>query len=291
MLKVDKIEFWLDDGISSYTINSHQIESFPLIGGTTANVVTTKVWNQHGNTFVESYMDAQDGDLIFTIYTKNKNAMEIEEARKAITQICNPLNGKILMKVYLTSGSIYNRDIVFTSAPAFPVGAENRNDVWQKVQILFEANNPFWYSENEIVETFQAVEPLFEFPFEMSTSAPIEFGNVLPNNVASNNGQVDAPVNITIIGACVNPRIDNITTGEYMKFNNLTMTANDVLEIETAFGQKGVWLNGASIFNKLDFNSTFFSLKPGDNEISFTDDTASPTAAIHFIYKPLFITV
>ena len=495
MLKVDKVEFLLGDKV--YTIDKNQIQDFPLIGGTAANVVTTKVWNQHGNTFVESYMEAQDNELTFILNTAFKNPQEIEEMRKEITDICNPLNGKIRMKVYLNTGSIYNRDIVFIQAPSFPNGAENRNRAWQKVLLQFEANNPFWYSENEIVESFQAVQPLFSFPFNMtgatdkafgdyvnkttgnlttnpnlfryrqattvataiadfatevtqthydaveaiggttstygtttnlnipqmlwsfdvikileakygtaiwggltnlsdkvakaktmltkiiydyrgygtnpagssitlnrwrsdtnvwygnwtynntvvtqhlisSTSPsnnidangmihlmaytaasngtiasnlitdyvhlelqltadyktdPVYFGAILPNNVATNNGQVSAPVTIRIEGACINPRIAKIINDKevaYIKFNNLTLGAKDVLEIQTAFGEKGVWLNGISVFNKLDFNSDFFSLDVGENEIKFSDDSNSTTAAIHFIYKNLYVTV
>lgn len=290
MLKIDRIEFWLGD-YATYTIPGHHIESFPLLGGTPSRMITTQVWNQHGSTFVESFMDSQDSELIFISFIRDMADWEMESDRFEITQICNPLNGIMQMKVFLSSGSIFNRDIAFISAPIFPTGRENRNDIWQKCQLQFEALNPFWYSEQEIVETFQAVESLFTFPFEMSAAAPVNFGNILPNNIAENTGHAFAPVTIFIYGACVNPRIDNITTGEYLKFNNLTMVADDTLEIKTAFGEKGVWLNGQSIFNKLDFNSTFFSLQPGQNEIQFTDETNSTTSSIHFIYKPLYLTI
>lgn len=289
MLKVDKIEFWL--GTDSYTILGSQIKDFPLIGGTKANIITTQVWNQNGNTFVDSFMDADEQQLIFALPTRYKDRYEVEIMRKEITDILNPLNGKLQMKVYLNSGSIYNRDVVMTTAPSFPVGIENRNPLWQLVQLQFTANNPFWYAEDEIVESFQAVSPEFIFPFTMAVDAPVFFGNVLPNNIATNEGQVPAPVTITISGACTNPRIDNVTTGEFIKLNNLTMGAADVLEINTGFGEKSVKLNGSNIFNKLDFSSTFFNLKKGDNEISFTDDTGNNSATIHFVYKNLFITI
>lgn len=289
MLKIDKIEFWL--GSDSYTIKGSQIQDFPLIGGTKANIITTQVWNQNGNTYVDSFMDADDGEIIFAIYTRFKDRYDVEVERKAITDILNPLNGRLQMKVFLNSGSIYNRDVVMTAAPSFPVGAANRNPMWQLVQLQFTANNPFWYAEDEIVESFQAVTPEFIFPFTMAPAAPVFFGNILPNNVATNEGQVPAPVSITILGACTNPRIDNITTGEFIKLNNLTMTATDELEINTGFGEKSVKLNGSNIFNKLDFSSTFFNLIKGDNEIQFTDDTGNNSATIHFVYKNLYITI
>jgi Phage tail protein len=289
MLKVDKVEFW--HGADIYTINSNQIQDFPLIGGTKANIITTQIWNQHGDTFIDSFMDADDGTFTFILPLIGKNRYDTVAMRKSLTDICNPLNGTITMKVYLNTGDVFNRDIVFSTAPAFPIGSANRNPFWQLVQLNFTAHNPFWYADEEIVETFQSVEPEFIFPFTMSTSAPEYFGNILPNNIATNEGQVPAPVAITIVGACVNPRIDNITTGEYIKFNNLTMGASDELEINTAFGEKKVTLNGTNIFNKLDFSSSFFQLVKGDNEIKFSDDTGNNTAAIHFVYQNLFITI
>jgi hypothetical protein len=496
MLKVDKIEIWLGD-YATYTIDKNQLEFFPLIGGNSANTITTQVWNQQGNTFIENYMQPVDQEISFALHYDGKNKYEQLQMRKEVTDICNPLNGQLRMKVFLNTGDIFNQDITFRTAPSFPTGKENRNSIWQRVILSITAHNPFWYSENEIVETFQAVDPLFNFPFTMAgesrevygdfvnkltgsvvenpnkfryrqattigsaltdfttevsqthydaveaiggtnstwgtttsgnipqmmwsfdvvqilertygtnvwlgavtlsekvaraktlitriqydyrgyatnptnttvtlarwksddstwygnwaytnnavtqhlitsatptnnidangfihllayTSASngtiasnlitdyvrldlsvtldykpqgVYFGNIRPNNIAINTGQVPAPVTIRIEGACINPKITKIINGTdaaYIKFNNLTLGAYDTLEIQTAFGEKGVWLNGQSVFNKLDFNSDFFSLDVGPNEIEFTDDSGNRAASIHFIYKNLYITV
>jgi hypothetical protein len=236
-------------------------------------------------------MESYEGELLFIIRTAFLKPEEIAEERRNITNICNPLNGSIKMTVSLNDGSVYNRDITFTSAPIFPIGRENRNSEWQKVQLLYSANNPFWYSESEIIETFQGVEPLIQFPFTMSPTEPVIFGNMIPSKLATNHGQVQAPVVIEIQGACVNPRIENETTGEFIAFRDLTMVAGDVLVIDTTFGQKRVELNGVNVFNKLDFASTFFNLEIGDNSIDFSDETGTNETMIHFIYKNLYITI
>jgi hypothetical protein len=290
MLKVDSITFE-DSKERKLTINKNELESFPLIGGVEANNIKTKVWNQHGNSFVNAFMESFEGELVFIIRTRFKNNEEIAARRKEITDICNPLNGTVTMKVSLNTGDSYRRDITFLTAPFFPIGLENRNKDWQKVRLEYEANNPFWYAEQAITETFQGVEPLFNFPFTMSTTNPIIFGNIVPANMAFNEGQVEAPVTIRIEGACVNPRIENITTGEFIRFKDLTMGADDELLIDTTFGQKRVELNGVNVFNKLDFSSTFFNLIIGANEIEFNDDTGSTAATIHFIYRNLFIAI
>lgn len=292
MLKVESIEFInkKEEEDIIYLINRNQIESFPLLGGESATTITTKVWNQHGETYIDSFMEVFQGELIFALITKNKTPKEIELARREIIEMCNPLNGTIVMKVNLNSGSSYNRDVNFVNTPIFPNGFENRNEAWQKVQLTFEANNPFWYEDIEILEDFQNVEPLFEFPFDMAaTTDEITFGNVIPENVVNNTGQVEAPVIIKVYGACTNPRIDNLTTHEFIAFKNLTMTANSELTINTAFGQKSIDLDGENVFNKLDFDSTFFNLDKGINDISFSAATGTPI--FHFIYRNLYITI
>lgn len=292
MLKVESIEF-IDADNRTYFIDKSQVENFPIIGGNAAQMVTTKAWNQHGNTFIDAMMEAEDSELTFIIYTKDLTPDEIEESRREITNICNPLNGIVTMKIVLNSGKTYNRDISFLAAPSFPIGLENRNRDWQKVLLSFEANNPFWYEDKTITETFQQAIPLFEFPFEMSETAPIEFGTVIPTKIVVNEGQVDAPVMITIVGSCINPTIENVSTGEMIRFKTLTMDEDDILEIDTTFGQKKVMLNEIdNAFNRLDFSTVFFNLKIGENEIDFRDDTLiTPKAVIYFTYRNLYITI
>lgn len=277
---------------NSYVIGKNQIELFPLTGGEEANMITTQVWNQHGTTPVDAFMQPYEGELIFIFNTGNKNSNEIANARRELTNICNPLNGTLVMTVTLNNGEMFHRDVTFVSAPLFPTGFENRNEQWQKVQLLYAANNPFWYAETEIVESFQGVDPLFEFPFTMAPiTDPVIFGNIIPSNIAINEGQAEAPIIIEINGACVNPMILNETTGEFIAFKDLTMNSTDTLIIDTTFGQKRVELNGQNVFNKLDFASTFFNLVIGDNAIDFSDDTGSTSATIHFIYRNLYITI
>jgi len=290
MLKIKQLQI-LDKNNRMLCIDGHRIENFPLQGGEEANMISLKSWNQQGNTFVNAFMESFEGELDFIIPTFNKNASEILCRRKAITSVCNPLNGNVTIKVILNSGDVFLRDVTFVTAPFFPVGFENRNKDWQKVKLNYEANNPFWYSEESIFESFQGVTPLFKLPFTMSTTSPVILGEIIPANIAYNQGQVEAPVIIRILGACINPMIQNITTGEFIGFKDLTMVAGDELIIDTTFGQKKVELNGQNVFNKLDFASTFFNLIKGANTIDFTDASASNEASIQFIYRNLFVTL
>jgi hypothetical protein len=290
MLRIESIAI-KDKFGQTYTIRKSQLEFFPLTGGTNVNTITTKVWNQHGANYVDNFMESYDGQLVFIINTANKSALEIEQMRREIAKVCNPLNGILQMKITLNSGEVYNQDIILTSAVQFPIGIENRNEKWQKVQLLYSATNPFYYADQEIEENFKGHVPTFEFPFEMSPTEPIEFSIQKQANIAVNEGQVAAPIKIKIVGTCINPVITNVTTGEFLKFNLTMSDPLDVLEINTGFGEKKVTLNGINVFDKLDYTSTFFNLVIGENEIIFEDEALEPTASIYFSYRTLYITI
>ena len=290
MLRVNQIDF-LDKRERVYTVYKNQIEFFPLIGGDSADIIRHQGWNQHGATVINTLMESTASELSFCLYNGRKSSIEIEAQRKAVIDICHPLNGQITMKVTLNSGAVYSRLIQFTNTPQFPIGLENRNPMWQKVLLQYEAE-PFWYSDHEITEDFVNVTPLFQFPFTMSTTAPVVFGNMLPNKIVYNTGQVEAPLTIQIINACINPLILNKTTGEFIKFKNLTMYYQDSLLIQTGYGKKSVTLNGYNVFDKLDYTTTFFNLALGENEIEFSDDTVGTTSAKIFVtYRNLYITI
>ena len=169
MLRADRIVFTNSDN-DIYTIEGKQLEAFPIIGGEEAEQITSKVWNQHGNTFINAFMEPYEGEIIFVIHTANKSEANIGADRLKISNFFNPLAGVITMEIKLNNGSSYKRDITLISAPVFPVGFENRNNEWFKIQLLYAANDPFWYSENEIIESFQTAEPLFTFPFSFETT-------------------------------------------------------------------------------------------------------------------------
>ena len=70
-------------------------------------------------------------------------------------------------------------------------------------------------------------------------------------------------------------KMDNITlilnNNEYIKVNT-TLEQWDELRINTNPRKKSVRLNGVNIINKIDRNSTFFSLKIGKNILKYECD-------------------
>lgn len=94
-----------------------------------------------------------------------------------------------------------------------------------------------------------------------------------------NEGHVDTPIEIAFKGPAVNPLIINKTTGEFIKVNR-ELTSEDILHITTEYRKKKVEIETNGIkrnaFNYIDLDSTFFSLKTGDNMIEYSTDSLEP---------------
>ncbi len=92
-----------------------------------------------------------------------------------------------------------------------------------------------------------------------------------------NEGSIPVFPTITIFGAAVNPRMENMTTGEVFEFDGLTLTTADTLVVD--FMERTVTQNGvAGTYANIDFvTSLWWSLRPGLNNIRFSADSAAAT--------------
>ena len=104
-----------------------------------------------------------------------------------------------------------------------------------------------------------------------------------------NSGDVETPVEIQFHGPAVNPKITNLTTGEFIRVKR-ELTTDDTLYINTAFGKKKVEIirNGVSedAFDYIDLASSFFSLQVGDNVIEYsTENDLDPQSVAIYYYN------
>jgi hypothetical protein len=115
--------------------------------------------------------------------------------------------------------------------------------------------------------------------FTFPKTFPFQFGDYTGGvpTTATNSGDSITTVIVSINGPCANPIVTNSTTGELIQLN-ITLTAGDVLTVNTKFGSKSVVLidsdgNMSNQMATLDPSSTFWQLAIGDNQIIFSDDT------------------
>ena len=85
-----------------------------------------------------------------------------------------------------------------------------------------------------------------------------------------------------------------MSTGEFIRIKR-ELTSDDILYINTAFGQKKVEIirSGVSTdaFDYIDLQSVFFSLQVGDNMLEYTSENGLDPQSVEVRYKNRYIGV
>ena len=128
-----------------------------------------------------------------------------------------------------------------------------------------------------------------KFPLRL----PTIFAHRGYQRVFENVGDVPTPVQIEFKGPAQNPTIFNRTTGEFIAVNR-ELGPDDILFIDTAFGQKRVEIqraNGESenAFNYIDLASSFFQLELGDNLIEYSSNNDSTLTRVRVSYRNRYV--
>jgi hypothetical protein len=196
---------------------------------------------------------------------------DIQDAVLVLTRMFNPLGGPGVLTFTHENGTEYHLTAIGNNTPT--VDPTQRSTRHQLVRIDLVAYDPFWYVDGQVVNIGTSTEATF----------PIVFPFVLPSNVsramATNSGDVDASVTITIVGDVTNPVLKCTFpdgTSKTLTFA-LNMDAGDRLVITTGFGNKTITLYDAAAptvaingFQYLSAASEFWRLAPGENTLEFT---------------------
>lgn len=206
-----------------------------------------------------------------------------EQRRRLIAALATPLNrpGELpklgLLKFHRPGQPTLLLDAVPLDSPK--EGA--RPDPTQvEMDILFLCPEPYWRPDADTVSLL--VAEATEFPLEF----PMEWLSLNVQVEVDNEGQVDVPMEAYIYGACVNPSLTLVETGETIRFD-YTLTDNDYIYINTGFGVKQVTLHHLDdpdfSLNMLPFIdlsvSTFWYLRRGANTVLFEADTNTSGSA------------
>lgn len=144
------------------------------------------------------------------------------------------------------------------------------------MQISMICPQPYFIDMDEIIAEIAEIINKLEFALDLP-EAGIEFGQISPYievNVV-NNGEIETGTTFELraTGDVVNPKIYNKDTNEFFGLN-FTMQLGDVITITTSKGNKTVTLNRqgtiSNLFNYISENSTWLTLKTGDNVFLYT---------------------
>lgn len=261
------------------------------------NIYNSKGMSQDGLTYLGNTLDIRD--ISITIAVMSNSIEEAINYRKLINTVFNPKIGEGYL---IYSDDVEERKIkcIINKIPYF----DKDNDIsLQTCLISLTANNPFWTDILESKEEIALWKGDFSFSengtegFELIDGG-IEMGHREPSLIVNvtNNGDVECGMRVEFkaLATLTNPSILNVNTGEYIKINK-TMTAGEVISINTYFGDKKIesTLNGvtSNAFNYIDFNSTFLQLDTGDNLFRYNADTNLDNLEVNIYYQPQYLGV
>ncbi len=210
---------------------------------------------------------------------------DLEANRELISRVFNPNLGPGRLTY---QNNIVRREITAISehVPKFP---DERPRLGQKAMIDLVCNNPYW--EDHILNNVKLEDFVssFSFPF----SFPVSFAIRGDMRTLLNEGHVPTPIKVTFIGEAVNPKITNLTTGEFIRINR-TIPKDYKLVITTDVNHKSVKIIApdgieTNAMGYIDLDSDFFSLDVGNNQLSFITDGGTPEVYIE--YRNLYVGV
>ncbi|MCB8640932.1 MULTISPECIES: phage tail domain-containing protein [unclassified Holdemanella] len=155
--------------------------------------------------------------------------------------------------------------------------------VWQNFQISLRLPYPYARSSDSNVTDFNTLTPLHRFKRSYSSKTPFKLSSrsYQPLKTIYNKGALSTGF-ICRMTAGVDgikaPRIANVDTQENISFPKLTMAIGDILEISTYENERYCHLihqgDITNVFSYMDYNSTFFQLKPGNNVIRYSSSAS-----------------
>lgn len=153
----------------------------------------------------------------------------------------------------------------------------------QNVVLQFHATDPYWYAAPTLDPSVGLPTPGagFGFPFTFNLSFG---GSSSPNTLtATNNGDVPCYPTLVVTGPCLNPSMQNSSiSGAPMLTFDIQLNTGDQLYIDTDLQSCTYYpigsTQGSSRLNTLVAGSTWWTIPPGSNVISFNSQDVSQVA-------------
>lgn len=250
------------------------------LGDVDADVQRQKSPFQDGSTHVDTLL--QERFLSLEISILGKDREDISAKRELLSRVLNP---KLRGKVIYENGRVTREVEAFSEhVPKFP---NERGIRYQISLVSLICPNPFWSDINPENIKLEDFVSNFRFSFRF----PVRFASRGDSRVLTNKGDVPTPIKVTFRGESINPKITNLTTGEFIKVNR-SIPENYSLVINTEFGNKTVEIIApdgvaTNALGYIDLDSSFFELQVGENKFSFITDGGKPEVYVEYKHRYL----
>lgn len=171
------------------------------------------------------------------------------------------------------------------------------NKMYKYIQFtisLESTEDPYFEDAKNKGNNLALISPQFTFPFVSMTNRKKVMGYRVYKQYMPLINDGDKETGLEIIITAKRGQMKNIkftlNNSDYIKVNQ-TLNQWDVLVINTNPRKKSVTLNGTNIINKIDRNSTFFSLKIGKNILKYECEDGATNVDIDVQFYRKFLGV
>lgn len=238
----------------------------------------------------------QDGSTVTSVKVEPREIIITGDIEKNENELANRdylirfFNPKETGEMYITRNNV-NRKIQYrVSSLDF-----STNKMYERIQFtlnLESTEEPYFSDAKNRGNYLTAISPQFTFPLVINPTKIMGYKTFKPVMPLVNDG--DKETGIEIVAIAKRGKVDNLkfilNNNQYIKVN-ATLNQWDELRINTNPRKKSVALNGENIINKIDRNSTFFSLKIGKNILKYECDNGGTNVDINVLFYRKYLGV
>ena len=250
-------------------------------GGTDNEIQTRRGAYQDGVTLQTVRLSPRSLMIRFLALAADRGG--VEQKRRRIAAAFNPRYGPGTLVWTQEDGTQYAlRCVALSGSPTYLAGRTSQGRSWQEVIVDLQAPDPCWFDAEATTLPLAGLTGGATFPI----SFPCIFAVQGSTRVIINEGDIAAPVRIQIPGPCLNPVVENLSTGEKIALA-LEVEAGQSVLIDTAYGNllcRLVASNGTqtNAMQYLTPESTFWQLQPGENIVTFSTPSGSVVVSIEY---------
>jgi hypothetical protein len=226
-------------------------------------------------------------DMDIDVIIQGSSRADLFQKIRSLSKLFNSYRGIGKLKILAPDNTERYIHCVYKQGLEGQTGVDNVFFHWRKMTLVFRAFDPFFYGA-ETTEIFQLDQnPPLWFPFFPLSLA----GDAVVSQISIDyDGDIEANPTWTIHGPGDNPKMTNLTTGEVLTINNVSLESDQTITIDTR-NRKIILDDTYNLLPSLALGSTFWALQRGQNTVKIEMANATASSSIQLAYSPKYLGV